>query len=273
LNERKIITSTRLQAQAAGGAKLPPLPPLLYAGVLLEGGIIGYDTNLVTGGLGVRYFGVGGAGKMRKDRVTIYLRLISVQNGQVLKSVSTTKSVLSREVDFGVYRFVSVQRLLEVETGLSTNEPASMCVLEAIEKAVCDLIIEGIQEGLWELKNPADFDHPAIRRYFEEKGGAERIVTFDKQGNLTRIEDIPKSEPTSSFLQDVIGDFEVEDVEQQQKSEPEPVEESEPEVMKKEDSRPVADFLREVIGKADSQDAEKPETDEDVAESRRVVGG
>ena len=32
--------------------------PLLFAGLLIEGGVIGYDTNLRTGGIGARYLGV-----------------------------------------------------------------------------------------------------------------------------------------------------------------------------------------------------------------------
>lgn len=190
LNERKIIRSTRLQYQNEQGQKMPALPPLLFAGVLLEGGIIAYDTNLLTGGFGARYFGVGGSGKTRRDSVTIYLRLVSTQNGQVLKTVSTTKSVLSRQVDFGIYRFVSVKRLLEVEAGLSTNEPPSMCVLEAIEKAVSDLIIEGIQDGLWTLKNPEDINSPIIQNYLKEKQQTEKTVTFDEEGNLVKVEDV-----------------------------------------------------------------------------------
>ena len=192
LNERKIIRSSRLQYQSETGEQVPALPPLLYAGVLLEGGIVSYDTNFITGGLGVKYFGVGGSGQIRKDRVTIYLRLVSIKNGQVLKTVSTTKSVLSKEVDFGVYRFVSVQKLFEAETGFSTNEPPSMCVLEAIEKAVHDLVIEGIEEGLWSLKNPQDINSPVIQSYLEEKRQLEKIVTLDKKGRLVDIADVDK---------------------------------------------------------------------------------
>ena len=33
--------------------------PLLSAGMILEGGIIGYDTNIETGGNGARYPGIG----------------------------------------------------------------------------------------------------------------------------------------------------------------------------------------------------------------------
>jgi len=190
LNERQIIRSTRTQYAAEGGAQLPPLPPLLYAGVLLEGGIISYDTNIITGGLGVIYFGAGGSGHIRKDQVTIYLRLVSTKNGQVLKSVSTTKSILSREVDFGIYRFIRIKRLLEAETGLSTNEPPSICVLEAVEKAVYDLIIEGMQEGIWDLKNPEDINSPVIQNYLKEKQDTEKIVTFDRKGRLVKVDDV-----------------------------------------------------------------------------------
>jgi len=192
LNERQIIRSTRMQYMAEGGEKLSTLPPLLYAGVLLEGGIIGYDTNIITGGLGVMYFGLGGSGHVRKDQVTIYLRLVSTKNGQILKSVSVTKSILSRQVDFSIYRFVRIKRLLEAETGLSTNEPPSMCVLEAIEKAAFDLIIEGIQDGIWDLKNPKDIHSPIIQRYLEEEQQTEKIVTFDKKGKLIKVEDVKR---------------------------------------------------------------------------------
>ena len=194
LNERKIVRSTRMQYQAQNNEseKLAPLPPLLYAGVILEGGVIGYDTNLLTGGLGARYFGLGGSAQSREDQVTIYLRASSVKNGKILKSVSTTKSILSREVGFGIYRFIRIKRLLEAEAGLSTNEPSSMCILEAIEKAVFDLIIEGIQDGIWTLENPDDINSPLIQNYLEEKEEVERIVTFDKKGNLVKIEDVEK---------------------------------------------------------------------------------
>ncbi|MGI6457405.1 MAG: CsgG/HfaB family protein [bacterium] len=191
MNERKIIRSTRVQV-----GDNTPLPPLLFGGIILEGGIISYDTNVVTGGFGARYFGLGGSAQARRDHVTIYLRAVSVQTGQILKSVSTSKSILSREVDFGVYRFVRVQRLLEAETGFSTNEPPSMCVLEAIERAVYDLIIEGLQDGLWELQNPEDIHHPSIQRYFSERG--KPPMTFDKTGNLVSVNEIIQREKANT---------------------------------------------------------------------------
>ena len=290
LNERKIIRSSRLQYEEESGQKMAALPPMLYAGVLLEGGVIAYDTNFVTGGLGVRYFGIGGSGQLRKDQVTIYLRLVSVKNGQVLKSVSTTKSILSKEVDVGVYRFVSVQKLLEAETGFSTNEPPSMCVMEAIEKAVYDLIIEGIKDGLWGLKDPQDINSPVIQRYLEEKRQTEKIVTFDKKGNLVEVRDVENGEPVLAFLEEVIGPPTPEGIEGAgpeviEQPEPEIIEQAEPEVIKipeadaakqpelevikepepevrvleSEESKSVLAFVQEAIGQAELQDVPEPE--------------
>jgi len=168
LKEREIIDTTRKNYKSSQGQSLPPLPPLLYAGIILEGGIISYDSNIVTGGFGAKYFGLGGDVEYRKDQVGIYLRAVSVQSGKILKSVSTTKTILSKEVHLGIFRFVSLKRLLEAETGLTTNEPPQMCVLEVIEKAVLRLIIEGIADGIWDLKNPEDIKSLVIQKYLEE---------------------------------------------------------------------------------------------------------
>jgi len=175
LNERKIIRSSRENYTTQQGQQLAQLPPLLYAGIILEGGIISYETNIITGGSGAKYFGLGASGKYRQDRVTIYLRAISTQTGRVLKSVRTTKTILSKMIDVNLYRFVRFKRLLEVETGISYNEPPQMCVLEAIQKAVQSLIIEGVFDQLWALQQPQDIKSPMIRQYLAEKEDAQEI--------------------------------------------------------------------------------------------------
>jgi len=169
LNERKIIRSSR-QAynQQQQGEVNSSLPPLLFAGMLLEGGIISYDANVLTGGAGARYFGAGGSAQYRQDRVTVYLRAISTSTGRILKTVYTSRTVLSQKVDVGVFRFVSFQRLLEAETGFTHNEPAELAVREAIEKAVHSLIIEGILDGLWNLKHAEEINAPVIAHYQQE---------------------------------------------------------------------------------------------------------
>lgn len=171
LTERKIIRAT---AERRGQDPDAVLPPLEVANLMLEGGIVGYDTNLVTGGMGAKYFGVGGDVKYRVDQVTVSLRAIDVRSGQVLKTVSTTKTVLSRELSAGIFRFIEFKRLLEAELGTTTNEPVQLAVRGAIEKAVSSLVIGGIMSDLWELKRLTDLAHPAIRNYLAEKEEAEK---------------------------------------------------------------------------------------------------
>ncbi|HEX2982919.1 MAG TPA: CsgG/HfaB family protein [Ignavibacteriales bacterium] len=175
LNERKIIRSSRAEFLGNSTEQKPLLPPLLFAGIILEGGIISYDTNILTGGAGLKYFGLGASGQYREDRVTIYIRAISTQNGRILKTVYTTKTILSQVVDVNLYRYVKFKRLLEAEVGYSYNEPPEMAVTEAIEKGVQSLIIEGIQEGLWELQNPGDMNSEAIQTYNKEKEESEKL--------------------------------------------------------------------------------------------------
>lgn len=167
LNERRIIRSSREQYE--GGGEGAVLPPLLFGGITLEGGIISYETNVVTGGAGLRYFGASASGEYREDKVTVYLRAVSTSTGRILKTVHTSKTILSQKLNAGLFRFVSLKKILEAEAGYTYNEPSHMAVQEAIDKAVYSLIVEGIIDGLWRPQNEDDMNHPAIASYQEEK--------------------------------------------------------------------------------------------------------
>lgn len=169
LNERKIIRTSRAQYEGKDQNSESLLPPLLFAGVILEGGIISYESNILTGGAGIRYFGTDISGQYREDRISIYIRAVSTANGKVLKTVYTTKSILSQEVSAGFFRYVQAKRLLEAETGFTYNEPSEICVTEAIEKAVESMIIEGVKDKLWNLQNPKDSACVAFTNYKDEK--------------------------------------------------------------------------------------------------------
>ncbi|MDI1472780.1 MAG: CsgG/HfaB family protein [Thermodesulfovibrio sp.] len=159
LQERKIVLQMReLYLTEEQKKQFEPLPPLLYAGIIFEGGIIGYDSNVTTGGIGAKYFGAGGSAEYRVDKVSIYLRAVSVKNGAVLKTVQTSKTVLSQMLSLGIFRFVRLNRLLEAEAGIAANEPVEMAVQEAIEKAVYDIIIEGVKTGIWKPKDTKEFE-------------------------------------------------------------------------------------------------------------------
>ncbi len=149
LNERQIIRSTRQEYLKEADKSTQSLPPLLYAGILLEGGVISYDSNVMTGGIGARYFGIGMSSQYRQDRITIYLRAVSTLNGEIMKTVYTSKTILSTSVNGNFFRYIDLERLLESEVGVTQNEPVQLAVTEAIEKAVKSLIVEGVRDGIW----------------------------------------------------------------------------------------------------------------------------
>ena len=153
LKERQIIRETRGKVEKQTGSAQSQLPSLLFAGVILEGGIIGYDSNTVTGGIGARYLGIGGDVQYRQDTVSVYLNAVSSQTGEILKSVMARKTVASYGVRGSVFKFVAFQELLEGETGYTVNEPGQIAVAQAIEHAVRSLIIEGALEGLWQFED------------------------------------------------------------------------------------------------------------------------
>ncbi|SEA99609.1 CsgG/HfaB family protein [Alkalimonas amylolytica] len=143
---QNLLTERKIHGSSRSGQELPPLRE---ARLLFEGGIISYETNLTTGGFGVEYFGIGASELFREDQVTVYLRAIDVHTGQVLLSVSATKKVFSHEMRAGLFRYVAIDRLAEMETGFSTNEPVQFSVRQAMETAVADLIEKGVQRGFW----------------------------------------------------------------------------------------------------------------------------
>ncbi|MEZ5584459.1 MAG: CsgG/HfaB family protein [Candidatus Competibacteraceae bacterium] len=164
LKERQIVKEMRKRY----GETEQVLPPMLFAGLILEGGIISFDTNTKTGGLGARYLGIGASTEYRQDTVTVYLRATSTQSGEILKSVMARKTIASFGVSASVFKFVSFKELLEVEAGYTSNEPGQEAIKQAIEKAVYALIAEGAQSGLWAFRNE-QLGQQVIERYRAEK--------------------------------------------------------------------------------------------------------
>lgn len=204
LNERKIIRSTREEYAAQTGKKQPPLAPLLFAGIILEGGIVSYDSNILTGGAGLRYFGAGASGQYRQDRVTVYLRAISTNSGKIFKTVYTSKTILSQQVDASLFRFVDFKRLLETETGFTYNEPSEMAVKEAIEKAVVALIYEGFAERLWAPRDSTEYGGYGIQNYMYEKN---QNLGIDVLGRELKLRRSPLAVGATAAVQQYSGDY------------------------------------------------------------------
>lgn len=168
LKERRIIAEMRKTYLGEEAINPQALPPLLFAGILLEGGIIGYDSNLQTGGIGARLLGIGGDVKYRLDTITVYLRAVSTKNGQVMSSVVTHKTIASVGLQGGVFKFIAVDKILEAEAGFTKNEPEQLAVQQAIEKAVYALVVEGAEQGLWAFTDK-NFQSRAIDDYREQQ--------------------------------------------------------------------------------------------------------
>jgi curli production assembly/transport component CsgG len=147
IKERQLI---RNQREVYEGKDARPLKPLTVAGVVIEGGIIGYDSNIRSGGNGARFLGIGGSQQYRVDEVTVSLRLVSISSGEVLLTTAVSKTIYSTAHNVGVLRFVDAgTRALELESGTALNEPTTYAVRVAIEQAVYEMIIEGQRKGLW----------------------------------------------------------------------------------------------------------------------------
>ena len=156
LQERKLIRTTR---QIQHGDKAKPIGPMLYAGAYLTGAITGYDSNILTGGMGARYLGIGASTEYRLDVVTVVLKLINVTSGEVELTAIVEKSIASAGIRGDVFRYLdTATKLLEAEVGAATNEPVGYAVRKAIEKGVVEIIEMGEEKGLWKYKFNAVLD-------------------------------------------------------------------------------------------------------------------
>jgi curli production assembly/transport component CsgG len=153
IKERQLIRNTREVYEKELPNGPTPLKPMLFAGLLLEGGVVGYDSNVAMGGAGARYLGLGVQTEYRVDTVTVVMRLVSVSTGRVLMSIATEKTIASTRAGADIFKFLDLgTKLVESETGYSTNEPVNYAVRAAIEAGVVELIYEGERKELWKFR-------------------------------------------------------------------------------------------------------------------------
>jgi len=156
IKERQMIRQMRDQYQ---GKDAKPLPPMMFAGIIMEGGIVGYDSNTLTGGSGVRIFGIGASTQYQSDTVTVTLRTVSVSTGEILTSVTVTKTVLSYMDKVTLLRFVgdgtdlgANATTIEGEIGGSINESINKAIDVAVQAAVIQTINEGVRKRHWDFR-------------------------------------------------------------------------------------------------------------------------
>ena len=178
LQERKLIRSTRQQVNGEGAE---PLPPLLFAGAYITGGIVGYDSDIKSGGVGARVLGIQANKQYRQDIVTIILRLVNVQTGEVVITTTVEKTIFSTSTGADIFKYFDADTMLvEVEAGYARNEPVTLAVRKAIEKGVVDLIHLGAQKELWKFSVDEVVDVPVIKDYVDtEDAVIETVETVE----------------------------------------------------------------------------------------------
>ena len=172
LTERRVARAVELPGDR--GRPGSSFPQLLAANYLIEGGIVGYEQNVRTGGEGANYLGIGADVKYLVDQVTINLRSVDVRTSQVLSSVSITKTIYSHSLSGSINTFVAWKTLLQTEGGFTSNEPGQLAVKQAIESGVVHLILQGLRYGAWNLQQPQDWFNPVLQAYARE---AEALQT------------------------------------------------------------------------------------------------
>jgi len=173
LQERKLIRSTR---QMADGDNAEPLPALLFAGAYITGGIVGYDSDTKSGGIGARILGVQANTQYRQDVVTIILRLVNVQSGEVVISTTIEKTIFSTGKGADIFKYFDADTmLLESEAGVARNEPVTFAVRKAIEAGVAEIIQQGAKKDLWKIKLPPE---PVLPEAVEDTD--EEVVTDEQ---------------------------------------------------------------------------------------------
>ena len=190
LRERQIIGEMRKRYLGEQDVDPNALPALLFAGVLLEGGIVGYDTNTVTGGAGAAFLGIGARTEYRQDTVTVYLRAVSVRTGEVLANVTASKTIASQAIGANAFKFVAFRELLEAEAGITSNEPDQVALQQAIEKAVYGLVLEGVELDLWRFDDMSSAQS-LLAAYRAERDGLYDASDIQKAvkraGSLTAL--------------------------------------------------------------------------------------
>ena len=162
LRERKLIRDTYTEDLKKKPDEL--ISPLRFADYLVEGGIVSFENAIATGGVGATYLGIGADVRYEKFLITVTMRLVRIRNGDLIRSVTASKTLYSVGLTGGLNRYASLHRLIDAsvtsESLLSavlkrihvehtTKEPVQIAIREAIEAGVAELIRQSEPMGVW----------------------------------------------------------------------------------------------------------------------------
>ncbi len=180
IKERTIIKQMR---DAYEGNNSKAVPPLQFAGIIVEGGIIGYDSGMESGGAAYKWLGIGPQSQYSKDIVTVSLRAISVSSGRVLTTITVSKTIYSTADSIAILKaFRGGTAFFEAETGLTINEPTTLAVKATVEAAVVELINEGERKGIWSFKPIPE----NVNDWYENSSGSNTTSKKNEEKNESK---------------------------------------------------------------------------------------
>jgi curli production assembly/transport component CsgG len=127
----------------------------------------------------------------------------------VLTTVTASKTIASKAISGSAFKFVAFKELLEAEAGITTNEPDHLALQQAIEKAVYELVMEGVELKLWNFADPKA-GWPLLWRYEQERDGiyspAQVQQAMERSGEMPPLKiKAPKKEPESANAKEQRG--------------------------------------------------------------------
>ena len=97
--------------------------------------------------------GIGAQTQYSQDMVTVSIRCVSVQTGEILLTVTTQKTILGFSAGQDIFRFYDLnQKAFEQEFGKAENEAVSIAVRKAINSAVEEMVFKGERLNYWRFK-------------------------------------------------------------------------------------------------------------------------
>lgn len=125
---------------------LPPtLTPMTIAEYIVTGAIVGHDSDVVSTGTGFRLQNVGVLQRVQKDVITVSLRLVHVASGEIIANETASQTVLSTNKQGDVLNYITLNKILEFESGYVTNEPRSLALDAAFRMALSAILIEAAE--------------------------------------------------------------------------------------------------------------------------------
>ena len=117
-----------------------PVEDLRTAQYLVSGAIIGYESDIISSGNGIRIVNTGAVNEERKDMITLNLRFVDAVSGEIVSNSTVSQAVISRRDQGDFMNYVTVNTILEFEAGMVINEPRTLALDAAIRLALSENI-------------------------------------------------------------------------------------------------------------------------------------